>query len=289
MNKKKSALGKTLGDLLSYSPDDLHQEDARLLSLPLGQVKKGKYQPRISINPEELTELTNSIKSQGVVQPILVRELSANKYEIIAGERRWRAASKAGLKEIPAVVKSIDDEKALAIGLIENMQRKDLNPIEEALGLQRLHNEFALTHQAVADLVGKSRTVVTNLLRLLTLAPQVQQLLSQAKIEVGHAKMLVPLPSEQQIIFAQEIVEKGLSVRQIELRVKSLQNKEPTEKRHQIMHDLEERLSRTIGKKVSIFHRDNGKGRLVINYQSTQDLEELLSVWENYVPALNKA
>ncbi|QIK38869.1 ParB/RepB/Spo0J family partition protein [Caldichromatium japonicum] len=255
--------------------------------IPLEHIQRGRYQPRRHFDPEALTELADSIRAQGVLQPIVVRPLAEPtatgvRYEIIAGERRWRAAQQAGLSEIPAVVRAVDERTALAIALIENIQRAALNPLEEAEALARLVSEFALTHQEVAEAVGRSRTAVTNALRLLDLNPEVKGLLASGQIEMGHARALLGLKDTLQTQVAQQVAAAGLSVRATERLVRRLQQagssetvavsqEDPDIRRLQI--DLAERL----GARVQIRHRRNGKGSLVIVYESLDELDGILA------------
>jgi ParB family chromosome partitioning protein len=225
-----------------------------------------------------LAELAESIKSQGVMQPILVRPLSAGGYEIVAGERRWRAARMAGLASVPALVREIPDQQALAAALIENIQREDLNPLEEAIGIQRLTHEFGLTHQAIAETLGRSRTAVTNLLRLLELAPPVRELLAQGRIDMGHARALLALPVAQQIELARETASKGLTVREVEQRValgaKGAQPRRPRADRD--VARLEEEWSDRLGTTVQIKARGKRGGKLVLAYRTLDELDQLL-------------
>jgi ParB family chromosome partitioning protein len=244
-------------------------------------IQRGKYQPRRDMHQEALEELAESIKAQGVLQPIVIRPISSDRYEIIAGERRWRAAQLAGLDTIPAVIRDVTDEAAIAMALIENIQREDLNPIEEAVALKRLQDEFELTHQQVADAVGKSRTSVTNLLRLIALDSEVKKLLENGDIEMGHARSVLSLQPLQQREIAQQVVAKGLSVRQTEAIVRSfLENKnKETSKKLAVSSDilkLEEDLSEKIGVPVVVQHNAKGKGRLILKYNSLDELDGIL-------------
>jgi ParB family chromosome partitioning protein len=260
----------------------------RLAKLPLDLLQRGKYQPRMDMREESLNELAQSIKSQGLVQPILVRPLprgaagETQRYEIIAGERRWRAAQLAGLVDIPAVIRDVPDEAAVAMALIENIQREDLNPLEEAGALQRLIDEFGLTHQAAAEAVGRSRAAVSNLLRLMELAEEVKQLLEQRSIEMGHARALLSLTGRrQQIEVANLVAKKGLSVRETEALVRRLLSPaaapaEPKPKDPDI-HRLERELADKLGAKVAFEHAPSGKGRLVVSYNSLDELEGILT------------
>jgi len=244
-------------------------------------IQRGKYQPRRDMHPEALEELAESIKVQGVMQPIVIRPIAANKYEIIAGERRWRATQLAGLDKIPAVIRDVPDEAAIAMALIENIQREDLNPIEEAVALKRLQDEFELTHQQVAEAVGKSRTAVTNLLRLIALDSEVKKLLENGDIEMGHARSVLSLEPLQQREIAQQVVSKSLSVRQTETLVRALlEGKNKTKlKTASISADiekLEEGLAQKIGVPVVVQHSAKGKGRLVLKYNSLDELDGIL-------------
>src|SRR5690554_6427845 len=253
--------------------------EERLERLPLSQLTRGKYQPRRDIQPEALEELADSIRAQGVMQPIVVRPVGEARYEIIAGERRWRAAQLAELATIPAVIREVTDEVALALALIENIQREDLNPVEEALALKRLLDEFELTQQQVADAVGKSRAQVANLLRLLALDPEVQTLLERGDLDMGHARALLVLPSAQQRRMAHEVVDKDLTVRATEALVKRLiQGKDKTVEaaRSPDVARLETRLGELLGAAVKIHHGRSGKGRVTIRYSSLDELDGIL-------------
>jgi len=249
--------------------------------LPCAQLQPGRYQPRSRMDPGVLDELAASIRAHGIVQPIVVRPLAPQRYEIIAGERRWRAAQIAGLEEVPCLVRDVPDEAALALALIENIQREDLNPIEMAQGLRRLIDEFGMTHQQVADAIGQSRSAVTNLLRLLHLAEPVRELLLAGDIEMGHARALLPLPAEAQVALAQQTVAKGWSVRQVEKAVQGhLSGTEkpappPAETTHE-WRQLEARLADRFGTSVRIHQRRNGAGRIEIAFADRKVLEQLL-------------
>jgi ParB family chromosome partitioning protein len=259
----------------------------RLANLPLDLLQRGKYQPRVDMRPETLSELADSIKSQGLVQPILVRPLphrnpgESQRYEIIAGERRWRAAQMAGLSDIPAVIRDVPDEAAVSMALIENIQREDLNPLEEARALSRLIEEFGLTHQAAAEAVGRSRAAVSNLVRLMELADEVKELLEQRRIEMGHARALLGLTSRrQQIEVAGLVAKKSLSVRETEGLVRRIIN--PPGNPHEPpavdpdIHRLERELADKLGAKVAFQHTPSGKGKLVVSYNSLDELEGIL-------------
>ena len=273
-------LGRGLDALLSGS--DRPQGDEQR-NLPVDRLKPGKYQPRTQMDETSLAELAASIRAQGVMQPILVRATDptpgAERYEIVAGERRWRAAQLAGLSEVPVLVRSIPDEQALAMALIENIQRENLNPLEEAQGLQRLIDEFGLTHQQAADAVGRSRPAASNLLRLLQLKPPVQALLMAGKLDMGHARALLPVSGANQAALAQRIVQKGLSVREAERLVQHLLN--PPKKTGQKAVDrdilrLQEELSDELGASVVIRSNKKGAGRVTIDFGDLDQLEGLI-------------
>lgn len=254
--------------------------EERLERLPLGQLSRGKYQPRREIQPEALEELADSIRAQGVMQPIVVRPIGESRYEIIAGERRWRAAQLAELDTIPAVIREVSDEVALALALIENIQREDLNPIEEAMALKRLLDDFALTQQQAADAVGRSRAQVANLLRLLALDPEVQTLLERGDLDMGHARALLALPGAKQRKAAHEVVNKDLTVRDTETLVKRLvagdTAKSPIPAPSPDVVRLETRLGEVLGAPVKIQHGRSGKGRVTIRYASLDELDGIL-------------
>jgi ParB family chromosome partitioning protein len=290
MTLKKRGLGKGLDALLSTSHaaskkrDDAEQSkvDAgeTLLTLDVDLLQPGKYQPRKDMSPEALEELAESIKAQGVIQPIVVRKISDDKYEIIAGERRWRAAQLAKLDKVPCIVKQVADEAAVAIALIENIQREDLNAMEEAIALNRLIEEFDLTHQQIADAVGKSRATVSNLLRLNGLNEPVKRLLEYGDIEMGHARALLALQGEEQTSVARLVVAKELTVRETERLVNKVLN--PAKEAEKPVKDtdvarLESQLIERLGAKVSISHGSKGKGKIVINYQNLAELDGILA------------
>ncbi|MEN3354275.1 MAG: ParB family transcriptional regulator, chromosome partitioning protein [Betaproteobacteria bacterium] len=274
---KVRGLGRGLDALLG-DDDPPPRADDGLRNLGIDELQPGKYQPRSHMEQTALAELADSIKSQGLMQPILVRPLTAGRYEIIAGERRWRAARMAGLTSVPALVKEIPDQQALAASLIENIQREDLNPLEEATGIQRLTQEFGLTHQAIAETLGRSRAAVTNLLRLLDLAPPVRELLAEGHIDMGHARALLALPVARQIELAREAAHKGLSVREVEQRVaaalKPPQPRQPRADRD--VTRLEEEWSDRLGTTVQIKPRGKRGGKLMVVYRSLDELELLL-------------
>lgn len=291
MSAKKRGLGRALDALLTTSQAarsrEAIQQDLPDTQLPKGELQKlaieqlspGKYQPRKDMSAEALEELSRSIEAQGVIQPILVRSLDTDHYEIIAGERRWRAAQQAGLDQVPCLIKEVPDEAAVAIALIENIQREDLNAMEEAVALQRLMEEFQLTHQQVADAVGKSRTTVTNLLRLNNLNPDVKILLEHGDLEMGHARALLSLDGELQSEGATQVVAKGLTVRDAEKLVKKMLNPpkpSPVQEPDPNIINLEQDLSERLGAKVAINHSARGKGKLVINYTNLEELDGIL-------------
>ena len=274
---KVKGLGRGLDALLGDDNPSPRAEDG-LRNLGIDELQPGKYQPRSHMEQSALAELAESIKSQGVMQPILVRPLTAGRYEIIAGERRWRAARMAGLASVPTLVKEIPDQQVLAASLIENIQREDLNPLEEATGIQRLTQEFGLTHQAVAETLGRSRAAVTNLLRLLDLAPPVRELLAAGQIDMGHARALLALPIARQIELARETAQKGFTVREVEQRVaaalKPPQPRQPRADRD--VTRLEEEWSDRLGTTVQIKPRGKRGGKLMLVYRSLDELELLL-------------
>ena len=295
--REKKKLGKGLGALLSSgsaqnmsslfnnSPSDSDKDpslnnEGELKHIPLDLIQRGKYQPRADFDEAALEELASSIKSQGLMQPIVIRPIGPQKYEIIAGERRWRAAQIAGLDSIPAVIRMVSDEAAIAMSLIENIQREDLNPIEEALALKRLQDEFKLTQQEVADAVGRSRTAVTNLMRLVGLHIDVQKMLQTGLLEMGHARTLLTLPEIKQVDFARDIAKKGLSVRQTEELVRKAKSPKEVVSERSIdpnIKNLEESLGEKLGAKVLIEHKTNGKGRLIVSYNSLDELDGILA------------
>lgn len=277
---KKRGLNRGLDALLGNISNDSNKEEGHQLhTLPIEYLQRGKYQPRKDINPEKLQELADSIKAQGVIQPVVVRQIGLEKYEIIAGERRWRASQLAGLQQVPVVIKEIDDRSAMAVALIENIQREDLNPLEEAEALKRLLEEFEMTHQQAADAVGKSRATVTNLLRLIDLHPEVKKLLINGQLEMGHARALLSLDGPKQVAAANKIVKEGLTVRAAERLVKESQAEPKIRKTRVIDNDtlrLQEDLSAKLGAKVLIEHKENGAGKLVITYTSLEELDGIL-------------
>ena len=277
---KKARLGKGLDALLGGVDQIAAQSDGELRYLPVATIRPGRYQPRTNMDETALTELADSIRTHGVVQPIVVRETPAGDYELIAGERRWRAAQLAGLDVIPSVVRRVADEIALAVGLIENIQRENLNPVEEANGLRRLLDEFGLTHQQVADSIGRSRAAVSNLLRLLNLDPAVRVHLENGRLEAGHARAILSLPREQQLAAADTVIQQRFSVRQTEQLVRRYLSGKRKEKRKTAPKDadlrqLEEELSQQLAAPVSLEQRGQG-GRLIIEYNSLDELEGIL-------------
>jgi ParB family transcriptional regulator, chromosome partitioning protein len=300
MSKNKRGLGRGLGDLglgallgdlqndttavatPSLSRPSAQPEDpsaAKLREIPVDKIRPGRYQPRKTMDPNALKELAESIRSQGIIQPIVLRRMNEG-YEIIAGERRWRAAQQAGLQAVPAIVRDIPDSAAIAMALIENIQRQDLNAIEEAAALQRLIMEFQLTHDEVAKAIGKSRTLVTNLLRLLKLNPDVRALVEKGRLDMGHARALLALSGIQQSDAANEIMARGLSVRQTEAMVRGLQetktSQAPAGRPDPNITRLESQLSEKLGAKVVVRHDNKGKGKLIVHYYSLDELDGLL-------------
>ncbi|HWA13944.1 MAG TPA: ParB/RepB/Spo0J family partition protein [Burkholderiales bacterium] len=277
---KLKGLGRGLDALLAGNDDNERKEDT-LGQLPVGLLRPGRYQPRSRMDPESIAELADSIKAQGLIQPILVRQIDGGRYEIIAGERRWRAAQLAGLTEVPVVIRDVPDQAALAMALIENIQREDLNPLEEARGLLRLVDEFQMTHDAAAQAVGRSRSAVSNLLRLLNLSQAVQELLMQGKLEMGHARALLAVSPARQADLAHQIITRALSVRETEQLVARGEigtGKMPRrQKKDRDLQALEEELAQTLGAVVSIQASRGGKGKLTIGYSSLDQLDEILA------------
>jgi len=296
---KKRGLGRGLDALLSGSAKKTRRtesdsnsselginkrSDGDLYNVPVEFIQPGVYQPRIDMHPEALEELANSIKAQGVVQPIIIRPVgdavgSDQKYEIIAGERRWRAAQMAGLADVPAVIRDVPDQAAMAMALIENIQREELNPIEEAGALRRLIDEFNMTHQIAADAVGRSRASVSNLLRLLDLETGTRSLLENGDLEMGHARALLALKGEKQSHTARQIVSQGLSVRETERLIKNILNpKVKTEKKNDPnIINLQQSLSDKLGAKVMFQHGSKGRGKMVIHYNNVDELEGIIA------------
>jgi ParB family transcriptional regulator, chromosome partitioning protein len=288
----KKSLGSGLDAFIDAKSiiDESHQDMAvarqtagdALKPVPVDLIQRGRYQPRRHIDEAGLEELAASIKAQGLMQPIVLRPVTADTYEIIAGERRWRAVQKAGLDSISAIVRDIPDEAAIAMSLIENMQREDLNAMEEAMALQRIKDEFGLTHEEVAEAVGKSRSAVTNLMRLTNLPEQVRILVERGDLDMGHARALLPLASEKQLGAARDIIDRDMSVRQAETYVRSMQEKpvsrktKKAEKKSADISSLENSLSEKLGAPVSINQARGGKGKLVISYSSLDILDGIL-------------
>jgi len=278
---KLKGLGRGL-DALLLGSDETTASDA-LKSLSIDRIRSGRYQPRTRMDEASLAELSESIKAQGVVQPILVRPVDGGRYEIVAGERRWRAAQRAGLKEIPALIRTVPDQAALALALIENIQREDLNPLEEAQGIKRLIEEFGLTHEAAAQAVGRSRSAVTNLLRLTQLAQPVQALVLADKLDMGHARALLALPPAQQAIAAAKVAAEELSVRDAERLAHALLHPEKRKAKRGARRGangdlarLETELAEALGASVRIEPTRKGVGRLVIRYSSLDQLDGIL-------------
>lgn len=254
--------------------------EGELKMLPVEFLSRGRYQPRRDMDPEALQELADSIKAQGILQPIVVREIGEQRYEIVAGERRWRAAQLAQLDKVPALIREFSDEAAIALALIENIQREDLNPLEEALAMQRFAEEFKLTHLEIADAVGKSRAAVSNLMRLLALNEEVKRSLAHGDLDMGHARALLALPDAQQAAAARQIIDKGMTVRQAESLVRQLLAEKPDAGARAIdpnVRQLQDKLSDQLGAVVKIDCNAKGKGRLVISYNSLDELDGILA------------
>ena len=289
VKKRGLAKGRGLDALLGSIQKEKLQLEAQ--SLDHGQLKhidvhllkRGEYQPRRYINEQALQELAASIEKHGVMQPIVIRPIEDEKYlyEIIAGERRWRAAQLAGLTEVPAIVRDLTDQVAIALALIENIQRQDLNPIDQAMALQRFHDEFGLSHQEIADTVGKARTTVSNLLRLLTLAEPVKDFMQQSLLDMGHARAILTLKAKDQLKVAEHVIEKSLSVRQTEQLVREMNAPKQAKEKQPASSDIQQltqRLSDRFGADVKIDHNKQGKGKLVINYHSLEELDGILNI-----------
>lgn len=295
MKKRGLAQGRGLDALLGsikQAREDVQNSQsshagAQLEELSLDTLQRGEYQPRREMSPESLNDLAASIQRHGVMQPIVVRRLGSSpalhgvQYEIVAGERRWRAAKQAGLTHIPAIIRDLPDELAIALALIENIQREDLSPMEQANALQRFHDEFGMSHQEIADAVGKARTTVSNLLRLIGLQPEVKTLLEHGDLDMGHARALLSLDAAAQIEVAREVVSRGLSVRQTEQLIRDRLTP-PVNKPVRVLppdvEKLSQRLSERFGAPVQIEHNDKGKGRLTIRYHSLDELDGILAV-----------
>lgn len=299
MAAKKRGLGRGLNALLGSAADVNQLTDPKpaptkppvdknlssndgLRHISVELIQRGTYQPRVHFEPEALQELAESIKAQGVVQPIVVRPLSAGRFELIAGERRWRASQLAGLQEIPAVIKDLNDQAAAAVSLIENIQRENLNPLEESRALQRLIDEFDMTHQQVAEAVSRSRASVTNLLRLRDLNEDVKLLVDEKKIDMGHARALLALTGNEQSLLAGKAVDHGWSVREIEKQIKRLLNPVAREtgasaKTDPDIRRLQEQVSERLGAQVDLQHKSTGKGKLIVSYSSLDELDGILA------------
>jgi ParB family chromosome partitioning protein len=281
MSKPQKGLGRGLEALLSSGKSE---KDDVLRDLSVSLLKPGKYQPRSNMGVESLQELAESIKAQGVIQPILVRQLDDDSYEIIAGERRWRASKMAGLTHVPVLVRSVPDKAALAMALIENIQRENLNPLEEAVGIQRLIDEFEMTHQTAADAVGRSRSAASNLLRLLKLSGPVQALLMENKLDMGHARALLALENADQIAAANKICIDRLSVREAEKLIQAWHKPKSTHEKPVKSRDLlnlQEELSECMGSNVTLKEKNKGAGQLIIDYISHEHLEILIANLKN--------
>ena len=292
IKKRGLAKGRGLDALLGTIQKEKLQLEAQALDhgqfkqIDVTALKRGEYQPRRFIQEPELQELAASIEKHGVMQPIVVRPVDdeAHPYEIIAGERRWRAAILAGLTQIPAIVRELNDQVAIALALIENIQRQDLNPIDQALALQRFHDDFGLSHQEIADTVGKARTTVSNLLRLLSLPDSIKDLMQQGQLDMGHARAILSLKAKDQMDVAQIVIEKALSVRQTEQLVRDRNEPKLEKEKAQASPDIEQltqKLSERFGANVKIDHNQKGKGKLVIHYHSLDELDGILNICLN--------
>lgn len=282
MAAKPKGLGRGLDSLISFTSLDDDSGD-RLSTVPIAQVRPGRYQARVQMDDDALQELAESVRAQGVIQPIVVRELGGREYELIAGERRWRAAQIAGLHDIPVVIKNADDQSAMAMGLIENIQRENLNPIEEAQGFKRLVDEFSLTQETVAKAVGRSRSAINNSLRLLKLPELVQEMLFRRELEMGHARALINLPIDDQLDLANKAVKQGWSVREMERRSQAVLHEEKEDKLETIpkridpdVDRLEESLTAQLGVMAKIKTRDRKKGTVILRFNSADDFAALL-------------
>ena len=286
MANRKRGLGRGLDSLLSTTTtasisSNVPRDGDRLQELPVEQIQRSAFQPRTRFDQEQLDSLAASIKAKGIIQPIVVRPLAKNSFEIIAGERRWRAAQLAQLDKIPAVIRDVSDGDAMAMALIENIQRQQLNPIDEANALQRLLNEFEMTHQQVADAVGRSRTAVTNLMRLLALQPAVTELVEAGKLEMGHARALLGAEQNNQLKLANKVIKGQLSVRQTEALVKKASGTETKKTaakpaRDPNINQLEQDLGERLGAQVKLQHTNKGAGKLVVTYNSLDELDGIL-------------
>ncbi|MBU1189650.1 MAG: ParB/RepB/Spo0J family partition protein [Gammaproteobacteria bacterium] len=286
-SSKRNALGRGLSAMLARSEAEQRQQDqANLRELPVDLIQPGRYQPRTVMDPDKLQELADSIRAQGMVQPIIVRPITTDSYELIAGERRWRAAQLAGLQVVPAVIRDVSDEVTVAMALIENIQREDLNPLEEAGALQRLIHEFAMTHEQAGKAVGRSRAAVSNLLRLLELEREVQQLVNQRALDMGHARALLALRGQAQIAAARHVVSKQLSVRATEQYLAGLASNAGTgngqsTRRQSAQPDadtrrLQQQLTEQLGAPIQIRHQSGGAGKLIISYHSLDELDGII-------------
>jgi len=281
MAVKKRGLGRGLDVLLTDVQHEDDSLDGSLQYFPLDMVQPGKYQPRVDMSQESLDELADSIKAQGLVQPIVVRPINGGRYEIIAGERRWRASKIAGLDAVPALVRDVSDRSAIAMALIENIQRENLNPMEEANALHRLREEFSMTHQEAAEAVGRSRAAVSNLLRLRNLNDDVKRLVENCDLEMGHARALLALEAELQSETANNIVEKGLSVRETEQLIRRLSkpDAEKPQKSEAVLKEInkvETLIKENLGSGFAVKHSVSGKGKLVIDYGNVEELKKLV-------------
>ena len=283
MAAKKRGLGRGLDALLGGDAErePTSEGDGELRTLTIAKIQPGRYQPRHAMDPERLDELAASIRAQGVIQPIVVREISRDRYELIAGERRWRAAQKAGLTEIPALIKEVPDQAVVAMALIENIQRENLSPLEEAQALSRLIQEFHLTHQETADAVGRSRAAVSNLLRLLDLPAEVKRLLDERKLDMGHARALATLPEDRATLLALQAAEHGWSVRELEEAARRAETQPKGKAKKAAARDpniaaLERDLAEKLATRVVIAHARSGRGKLVIHYHSVDELDGIL-------------
>lgn len=277
MAKAKGGLGRGLDSLISNAVDSSSSD--RLTTVSIADIQPGRYQARVQIDDEALQELADSIKAQGIIQPVIVRERGLSQYELIAGERRWRASQLAGLTEIPVVIKTISDETALAMGLIENLQRENLNPIEEAQGLKRLADEFGLTHETIAKAVGKSRSAISNSLRLLSLPEPVQEMLYQRRLEMGHARALLTLHVVDQLELAQKAVKNGWSVREVERRSQLAHQKAKPEAVKTISPDIRrinDALTEHLGVNAEVKTSNQKKGKIVLHFDTPETFEYLL-------------
>jgi len=284
MAAKKRGLGRGLDALLGggTDPETTTGNEGELRTLSIATIQPGRYQPRHAMDPERLDDLAASIKAQGVIQPVVVRAVARDRYELIAGERRWRAAQKAGLTEIPALIREVPDQAVVAMALIENIQRENLSPLEEAQALSRLISEFELTHQQTADAVGRSRAAVSNLLRLLELPAEIKRLLDERKLDMGHARALATLPEERATLLALQAAEHGWSVRELEEAARRVdapakgKAKKAAGARDPNIAALERDLAEKLATRVVIAHARNGRGKLVIHYHSVDELDGIL-------------